>query len=293
MSLPDLEEFCFPENVRDAAGLLDKYGDGALLVGGGTFVHGLESRGLLDGVQALIDLRELGLDTIEPEKGGVRIGASVTFSDLERLPGIDSPALAALRDALACPPVQISNLATVGGSIAASCPFFDVPAVFQMLDGVVHIEGAGGSRQSQLHDFSTGLFQNSLATDEFITSLFLPAQDNRSASAYLKLETNSNDLALVGVAVRVTVGRLGKCKDTRVVLAGGLNDTVVRSTAAESVLNGVKPGEEIFQQAAESVIRDIEPISDHRCSADYRAAMASVLTRRALHKALQRLDQGV
>ncbi len=290
MSLPDLKEFCFPESYGDVAGLLDRYGDGALLVGGGTFVHGLEARGLLDGVQALINLRKLGLDAIEPEKDGVRIGASVTFTDLERIPGIESPAFGALRDALACPPAQISNLATIGGSIAASCPFFDVPAAFQVLDGVVNIQGASGIRELQLQEFNTGLFQNTLAGDEYISSLFLPKQGSRSASAYLKLETNANDLALVGVAVRFTVGLLGKCNDARVVLGGGLSDTVVRSPVAESILNGAKPGDQVFLQAADSIIHDIEPISDHRCSAAYRAAMGKVFTRRALHKALERLD---
>ena len=289
MSLPELKEFCFPENNGDVTDLLEKYQAGALLVGGGTFVHGLEARGLLKGVQVLVNLRKLRLDVIEPEKGGVRIGASVTFADLERMPGIESPAFGALRDALDYPPVQISNLATVGGSIAASCPFFDVPAAFQALDGVIRIQGASGSRQPQLHEFHTGLFQNTLAPGEYITSLFLPEQGNHSASAYLKLETNANDLALVGVAVRITVSRLGKCKDTRVVLGGGLNNKVVRSPAAELILNGAKPSDEVFQKAAESINHDIDPISDHRCSADYRAAMGRLLTRRALHKVLERL----
>ena len=79
MSLPDLKEFCFPENSRDVVNLLDRYRDEALLVGGGTFVHGLEARGLLEGVQALINLSKLGLDKIETEKEGVLVGASVTF----------------------------------------------------------------------------------------------------------------------------------------------------------------------------------------------------------------------
>ena len=291
MPLPDLNEFCFPDSDRDVVNLLDKYRDEALLVGGGTFVHGLDARGLLDGVQTLINLRKLGLDTIESEKGGVRVGASVTFTDLERMTGIESPGFGALRDALACPPVQIKNMATVAGSIAASCPFFDVPTVFQLLDGVVQIKGVDGERQLHLHEFHTGLFQNTLSANEYITSLFLPNQHNRSASAYLKLETNANDLALVGVAVSFTIGLLGKCSNARVILGGGLSDTVVRSVAAESVLNGAKPSDEVFRQAAESIINDIEPISDHRCSAEYRAEMGKVYTRRALNKALKRLDQ--
>lgn len=289
MALPELKEFCLPESGSDVVGLLDKYGDGALFVAGGTFIHGLEARGLLSGVEALIDLRNLGLNTIQSESRGVRAGATVNFAGLEHLPGIDTPAFGALRDALACPPAQIKNLATVGGSIAAACPFFDVPAAFQALDGVVTVEGRDGSRELRLDEVYSGLFENSLGTDEYVASLLLPQQDARAASAYLKLETNANDLALVGVAVRVTVDKKDKISDARVVLGGGLNDTFVRSSAAETVLDGGQASDDLFQRAANAISADIDPISDHRCSAEYRAEIGRVYVKRALHQAMQRL----
>lgn len=290
MALSELKEFCLPESGSEVVSLLDKYGDGALFVAGGTFVHGLEARGFLSGVEALIDLRNLGLNTIQSEKRGIRAGATVNFAGLEHLPGIETPAFGALRDALAYPPAQIKNLATVGGSIAAACPFFDVPAAFQVLDGVVTVQGRDGPRELRLDEVYSGLFENSLETDEFVASLLLPKQDARAASAYLKLETNANDLALVGVAVRITVGRKDKISDARVVLGGGLNDTFVRSQAAETVLNGELANEDLFQRAADAIAADIDPISDHRCSAEYRAEIGRVYVKRALHQAMQRLE---
>jgi CO/xanthine dehydrogenase FAD-binding subunit len=293
MALPELKEFCLPETGGDVFSLLDKYGDGALFVAGGTFLHGLEARGFLSGVEALIDLRKLGLDTIRAEKRGVRVGATARFVDLQQIPGLGAPAFGALRDALSYPPLQILNVATVGGSIAASCPFFDVPAAFQVLDGSVNIEGRSGSRNLALDEVYTGLFENSLSDDEYIASLFLPEHDSRTCSAYLKLETNANDLALVGVAVRITVGsalgRKDKIREARVVLGGGLNESFVRSSAAEAVLNGEKVSEELFRKAGEAIAADIEPISDHRCSGEYRAAIGKVFVRRALQKAIERL----
>jgi CO/xanthine dehydrogenase FAD-binding subunit len=294
MALPDLKEFCLPESGSDVFSTLKKYGDSSLFVAGGTFIHGLEARGLLSGVEALIDLSQLGLDGIQAQKHGVRIGATTKFAALEQIPEFDTPAFGALRDALSYPPLQIINRATVGGSIASSCPFFDVPAAFQVLDGSITAEGSGGSRDLPLEAVYSGLFENSLAEDEYIASLFIPEQHARSSSAYLKLETNANDLALVGVAVRITVGkalgRKDKIRDARVVLGGGLGQTFIRSAAAESVLNGEKVGEELFQKAAEAIAADIDPISDQRCSAEYRAAIGKVFVRRALQQAAQRLE---
>jgi CO/xanthine dehydrogenase FAD-binding subunit len=293
MVLPELKEFCLPETGSEVISTLDKYGDGSLLVAGGTFIHGLEARGFLSGVEALIDLNQLGLDTIEAVKHGVRVGATTKFAALEQIPGFDTPAFGALRDALSYPPVQIRNQASVGGSIAASCPFFDVPAAFQVLDGSVTVEGGVGSRDLPLEAVYSGLFENSLAADEYIASLLIPEQHARSASAYLKLETNANDLALVGVAVRITVGsalgRKDKIRDARVVLGGGLNQTFVRSPAAESVLDGEVVSDELFEKAAAAIAADIDPISDQRCSAEYRAAIGKVYVRRALQQATQRL----
>ena len=67
MALPELKEFCLPETGSELVSMLDKYGDSTLFVAGGTFIHSLEARGLLSGVEALIDLNKLGLDTIQAE----------------------------------------------------------------------------------------------------------------------------------------------------------------------------------------------------------------------------------
>jgi CO/xanthine dehydrogenase FAD-binding subunit len=291
MSLPDLKAFCLPETEREVTELLEQFGDSALFVAGGTFLHGLEARGLLARVEALIDLRKLGLNRVEPEKGGVRAGATATFVDLENIPTIDTPALGALRDALDLPPAQIKNLATVGGCIAASCPFFDVPAAFQVLDGEITLRHGGKSRRATFDEMYAGLFVNTLAPGEYIESLFIPKQGKHTASAYLKLETNANDLALVGVAVRISLDWRHRLSDCRIVLGGGLHSVFLRSTAGETVLNGHKPEATLFAKAAEAILGDIEPITDHRCSAAYRAEIGKVFVRRALHRAMERLQQ--
>jgi len=289
MALPELKEFCRPQSAAELSGVFKTYEDGALFVAGGTFVHGLEARGLLSGVQALVDLRRMGLDTLSADDRGWRVGATVNFTRLGKMPGIDAPAFGALRDALACPPPQIRNMATIGGSIAASVPFFDVPAALLALDAVVTTSTGIATRELPLAGVYTGLFTNSLAPGEYISSVFVPRPAARTASAYLKLETNANDLALIGVAVRVTVDSSRRISDPRVVLGGGLNEIHIRSAAAEAVLQGATASEELFQRAAEAIGTEIKPMSDHRCSAQYRAAMGKVYVRRALQRALDRL----
>jgi CO/xanthine dehydrogenase FAD-binding subunit len=290
MSLRELKEFCTPEGPEEVVALLDKYGDRALILAGGTFVHSLEARGLLSELQALIDIRKLGLGKIQAN-GGLRLGATATFGALGQTEAVqDDGAWGALVDALVYPPAQIKNVATVGGSIAASSPFFDLPIAFSALDGVVIAHGRGGARKLALSDFFVGLFENALEPGEYVTELVLPPPPQGTASAFTKLDGNANDLAIVNAAVRITVAG-GKCKDARVVLGGGCGDRPVRSASAEKVLEGAElGGDEVLREAGEAVATDIDPMSDHRASAKYRKAVAKVMVQRALARAVARLS---
>jgi len=284
------KEFCLPDDGDEVVDLLERYGDGALILAGGTFVRGLEARGLLSEVEALIDIQKLDLGAVETDSEGLRAGATATAAALEHTPAVRSdPWLGALSDALAYLSPQIRNVATVGGCVAASCPFFDLPVAFIALDGAVDARGRGGTRTIGLEEFFTGMFESSLLPGEFLVELRLPQAPSRSASAFLKLETNASDLAIVNTAVRVTLDQGGVCTDARVVL-GGVGSTPVRSQAAEQVLRGASLDEDVLHEAGEAVAADIEPLSDHRASGAYRKAVAKVLVRRALERALTRLN---
>jgi len=291
MALRKLKEFCSPASQEQVGAVFDKYGDGALILAGGTFIHGLEARGLLSEVEALVDIGKLGLDGVNATAEGLRLGAATTFARIAKAPEVGNAAwLGALADALTFPPMQIRNVATVGGSLAAACPFFDLPTAFLALDGRITAQGGGATRQLELAELFVGLFENSLAPGELITELLLPKPAGRATSAFVKLEGTANDLALVNVAVRLVLDPAGVCTEARVALGGGVGDTVLRSPGAEAVLRGQKITGELLQGAADAVGPDIEPMSDHRGSAAYRLAMAKVFTRRALERAIARLN---
>lgn len=291
MSLTSVKEYFTPDSNEEVLGLLKKYGDGALIVAGASFVHGLDARKLLIGIEALIDIQNLGLDQVTADSAGLSVGAMVTFTELQQIKEIqNSAALGAVRDALNYPPLQIRNVATVGGNIAAACPYFDLPTAFMALGAVVTAQGPGGSREIGLEDFFAGLFQNTLEASEFVTGLFLPLLPARSSSAFLKLETNANDLAIINVAVRVTLDKSGLCQEARVVVGGGVGETPVRVVAAEALLQAEKLSDDLLQRAGEAVQSDLQPMSDHRASAAYRSAVAKTLTERALQQAVARLN---
>lgn len=289
MALTSVETYHNPENEAAVVQLLQKYEDSALIVAGGTFLHGLAARGLLSGVEALIDIQNLELNYITTNSDGVVIGATTRFVQLEENESIgQEPWLGAVKDAISYPPVQIMNAATVGGSIAASCPFFDLPTSFLALDGAVRAHGPGGSRDIPMEAFFAGLFENCLAPDEFVTAITLPQPALDSASAFIKLETNANDLAILNAAVALTLDGSNRCSQARVFVGGGVGETPARAGSAEQVLTGAVIDDETIDKAARAAKSDVDPISDHRASAEYRAEIARVLVARALRKAAGR-----
>ena len=290
MAFAEATEFLRPESGREVVELLTRYGNRALILGGGTFLHGLVARGLVSRVDALIDLQKVGLSYVKSEDGSLAIGATTTFTELGEADPVKShPELGAVRDALQYPPAQIRNMATVGGCVASASPLFDLPVAFLALDGAVKALGPRGPRVIELHKFFLDYFEHALEKNEFLTEVQLPKLPSRSASAFLKLETNANDLALLNVGVRITLDQSGVCREARVVAGGGVGKVPVRAVSCENVLKGQRPSRRLLNESAQGVSRDLHPVSDHRASAQYRTAVAKVFVRRALNQAIARL----
>ena len=71
MALTSVESFHSPTDISAVVQLLQRHEDSALIIAGGTFLHGLASRGLLTGIEALIDIQNLGLDNISVDNHNV------------------------------------------------------------------------------------------------------------------------------------------------------------------------------------------------------------------------------
>jgi len=290
VSLASVQEFYRPEDHDGVVRLLEQHPDSVLIVAGGTFLHGLIARGLLTGIEALIDIQHLGLDYIRTLPDGLEIGATTTFAQIKASPDVQNDAwLGAIKDTVEYPPVQVMNAATIGGCVASSCPFFDLPVSLLALNGTVNAHGTAGHREIDLEDFFPGLFENALNSSEFVTSVRVPPGNVNATSAFTKLETNANDLAIVNVAISLTTDGAGNCESARVFIGGGVGEAPVRAPSAESALTGAALNADLFAKAGEAAALDVDPMTDHRASAAYRTAMVKVLLERTLKRAVDRL----
>jgi CO/xanthine dehydrogenase FAD-binding subunit len=76
----------------------------------------------------------------------------------------------------------------------------------------------------------------------------------------------------------------GTISDARLAFAG-LSDVPVRAADAEDLLVGETPSADLFDAAARSATKDIDPPADLHGSSDYRKKVAGALVRRGLRAA--------
>jgi carbon-monoxide dehydrogenase medium subunit len=280
-------EYLRPGDLAEAVKLLAKYGEKARLIAGGTdMLVEKDPR-----VEVLIDVVGLGLDYIETDDLGVRIGAATTFAEIEASPALRrSPynILAQAAHQIGTP--QIRNLATIGGNICSAVPSADSAPPLLTLDATVCISGSTEERSMEISNFFLDARKNALEREELLTEIRLPVFSARTEAVFVKKgRVAAADLATVNVAVRLTMRADGICQDVRIAL-GAVAPTPVRAKAAESMLRGKKPQDELLEKVAEQASNEISPITDIRGSAQYRKTLSRVLVERALNEAVARLS---
>ncbi len=287
--MPDMQYF-EPESLQEVFYLLERYGDDAQLLAGGTgLINLMKQRLVLPGY--LIGLRKLAKEHagIQRQNGGFQIGALTTHWDVEHSPLVKelAPLLAETEHHVAT--VRIRNVATVGGGLAHADPNMDPPPAYIALDAMIQATSRGGSRDIHAEQFFKDYYETVLAAGEVVTGVTVPAQPARSGYAYLKfLPRTADDYATVSVAARITLSPDGSTVEDARIALGSVASTPIRATAAENALKGQKASQEAFRAAAAEVPALVDPISDFRGSAEYKRDMSAVFTRRALEQAFAR-----
>ena len=274
-----------PATVAEAIQLLADLGDGAsLLAGGHSLIPAMKLR--LAEPQTLIDLRATGLGDIGGTNAGARIGAMATHRSVEHSKVVKEycPALGDAAAGIGDP--QVRNCGTIGGSIAHADPSADYPAVLLALDATIEVEGPSGSRMIAVDDFFAGFFETALAEGEIITAIHVPMM-NGAGAAYAKFPNPASRYAVVGVAARVRTDGTN-CTEARVGVTGAA-PYAFRWTSLESSLVGNPLSAENIEAATAEKLDASELLDDLAANADYRAHLASVMAKRALTTAAERV----
>ncbi|HEY2573644.1 MAG TPA: xanthine dehydrogenase family protein subunit M [Verrucomicrobiaceae bacterium] len=135
----------------------------------------------------------------------------------------------------------------------------DMCVALSALDAIVRVHGPQSERAIPLDEFHRlpgdhPESDTTLARDELITAVDLPAASSNLRSHYLKVRDRASyAFALVSVAVVLDMGEDGKVRRARVAL-GGVAHKPWRAKEAEEKLTGVSAGPEVFRAAADAAL---------------------------------------
>lgn len=275
-----------PKTVEEACLLLSKYKGKAKVIAGGTdLLPAMRNREVTPAY--IINVRSIpNLDYIHyTDAEGLKIGALVTLYDIESSPIIREkfPMVADAASKIGTP--QVRNMGTIGGNLCNAAPSADTAPPLIGLEAKAKINGPNRERVIALEEFFIGPGENALQADEILTEIQIPNPPPHTRGVYLKLPARTMvDLAVVGVAVVVTLDdKERSIVDAKIVL-GAVAPTPVRARQAEDIIKSKAISRELIEKAAEAAAGEAKPISDLRGSASYRKEMVNTLTKRAIRQ---------
>ena len=279
-------EYHLPKTLSEAMRLAAEFGDeGKFLAGGHSLIPLMKLR--LAAPKHLIDIGRIAeLGGIREEGERIRIGAAVTHFQLESSEMLKARCPLLPETAAQIGDVQVRNKGTIGGSIAHADPAADWPATLLALDADVHAASAQGERSIPVSEFFVDLLTTALEPAEILTSISVPALPERGGDAYAKFPHPASGFAVVGVAARVVLDEKGGIAQVGVGITG-IGPKAYRATAVENLLRGKPASLKRLLEASAHAAEGVEATGDIYASAEYRAHLARVYTRRALEKAIE------
>ena len=283
MKLPPFD-YEAPETVAAAVDLLAEHQDEAsVLAGGQSLIPLLALR--LARPAVLIDINGVQeLSGLSAADGWLTVGAMTReyVAEESATVGDAVPLLAAALPLIGHEAIR--NRGTIGGSLAHADPAAELPAVALALDAVFVVRGQRGERFIPAADWFEGYLTTARRPDELLVEVRFPTAGPGTGSSFLEIARRHGDFAMVGLATSLTLAD-GAISDARLAFAG-LSDVPVRATAAEDLLVGGQPSDDLFAAAARLATAGLEPPSDLHGSAEYRKKVAAVLVRRGLRAAV-------
>ena len=219
----------------------------------------------------------------------LRVGAGVTYLQLQRELARSLPALALAARTVGSP--QIRNRGTIGGNLGAASPAGDCHPPLLATGAEVELASIAGSRRVRVEEVFVGPKRSVLRADELIVAVHAPVA--RGPQQFAKVGTR-NAMVIAVCSFALALDRDARGVGTGI---GSAGPTPLRAREAEDYL-----GSELDESAAwhgtgglsDSVIARFghlvgeaaSPIDDVRGSERYRRHALRVLTERALKRVL-------
>ena len=282
-------QYLAPRKLDEAALLMAEHAGSAQLLAGGTDLlifmrNGRKSPDVIIDAKKIPELTQLNLDA-----GRLTIGAAVSCRTVWENKEISERFPALMDAATLIGGIQIQGRATFGGNLCNASPSADTVPPVIVYGAVAHVVSARGEREVPVEEICTGPGRTSLADDEILVSLSIPAPAANSGAAFLRfIPRNEMDIAVANAAARVDLDEAGETFKAARIAIGAVAPTPLLVEAAGVTLSGKNVNEQSIAEAARIARDAATPIHDMRGTIEHRKQLVEVLTARALRRACDR-----
>ncbi len=275
-------EYCRPDTLAEALDLLAERREDAVVLAGGMSLGPMLNLRMVR-PKTVIDIsRVRGINDVDQHRDRLIIGATLVQADaLES--AVIGEALPLL--ALALPWVghfQTRNAGTLGGSVAHADPSAEIPLSLVTSDASVVLRSRRRERRVRAREFFVGALTTVRQPDELLVALDWPRAPADAGHAFEEIAQRHGDFAIAAAACEIRLDGADRIAALALGL-GGVEDRPIAVDTAAFAGRAADPS--TARELAHHICDALDPMADHAASADYRRALARVLTERVVLRA--------
>lgn len=221
-----------------------------------------------------------GLDAlrgIATQDGAVRLGAAVTWDEIDRSPLMPTSLREAARQ-IGARPIRIAG--SIGGNLCHAASAADGGPPLLTLEAHVELASMRGLRRLPLDQFLLGRRRTARQPDELMTAITWMSPGATERTAFIKCANRDGTaLAVVSAAVRLRWSDAGVLALARIAI-GAASEVPVRARELEARLEGARP-QDLTARIRDAGLPELSPIDDVRGSAALRRHLARIAVERA------------
>jgi len=309
--LRNLAEYHWAEHIDDALLLLANLDTKTVPLAGGTYLLGQHD----ESIEAVVDLRDVGLTYLSEDARGVHIGAMTTLQSIADAPLLNELASGLLARAAVVSSSSrlIRSSATIGGTLALGpASQADVLTALAVMDALVVVRSgsktavnlSGGTAEhpglalsgvvykgKQERRISSDVLKGELRPNELIIEVVIPRPRVTCGASLMRIGRTPTDAALLNAAALVEIEH-DVYRRVRLAFGGG-NMEPMRVRAVEQYLEGRRIDDnQTFLSALQAGMAEFRPPADAQVSSGYRRVSGMKLAQRVLEDAVHICRRG-
>ena len=230
----------------------------------------------------ILDLNRVDeLEGVAIENGELVLGSRASWTAIEEVCKELVPEFHKIVSVFGAP--QIRHVGTIGGNIANASPIADSLPFLYVMDAMLELRSAGGTRQVNINDFYKGYKKFDLRPGELIAQVRIPLPAEDELLRLYKVSRRRDlDISSFTAAIRMRLD--GDSIADAAIAFGAVGPTVIRARKTEAFLRGRPLDEETMRLAGDVAVAEITPISDVRGAADYRYQLTRNILLKFFHE---------